>query len=193
VHTVWAPIPGCVKDYIATPKPNGYQSLHTTVRWQPRFLHPAGCRLVKGGCVPGRTCMGFVQLLLAETLSYCCCRHKLPSPQVLPLGAADNLFPLEVHIRTGEMHRLAQYGIACERWVRAVHPPAGLQSMLRNVSSTASCCQPLAVRQHHLHHLHCPSPADAVGAGGEVPVQRQRRGGTGAAAEIAYRVRVGSH
>jgi hypothetical protein len=37
--------------------------------------------------------------------------------QVLPLGAADNLFPLEVHIRTGEMHRLAQYGIACERWV----------------------------------------------------------------------------
>jgi hypothetical protein len=38
--------------------------------------------------------------------------------QVLPLGAADSLFPLEVHIRTGEMHRLAQYGIACERWVR---------------------------------------------------------------------------
>ncbi len=44
----------------------------------------------------------------------------LIAPQVLPLGAADNLFPLEVHIRTGEMHRLAQYGIACERWVRIV-------------------------------------------------------------------------
>jgi hypothetical protein len=42
---------------------------------------------------------------------------KPAAPQVLPLGAADNLFPLEVHIRTGEMHRLAQYGIACERWV----------------------------------------------------------------------------
>lgn len=36
---------------------------------------------------------------------------------MLPLGA-EPLFPLEVHIRTGAMHRLAQYGIACENWVR---------------------------------------------------------------------------
>ena len=57
---MWAPIPGAVKDYIATPKTNGYQSLHTTV---------------------------------------------------LPLGA-QKLFPLEVQIRTSEMHRLAEYGIA---------------------------------------------------------------------------------
>ncbi len=46
IHSIWTPIQDRFKDYISTPKQNGYQSLHTTVFGEKGTL--LRCRFVHG-------------------------------------------------------------------------------------------------------------------------------------------------
>jgi hypothetical protein len=81
VHALWPPVPGRMKDYIATPKLNGYRALHTVVL-------PIGSDQQGGG--PER--QGPIE---------------------------TEVFPLELQIRTVDMHRMAESGIAADGEVKA--------------------------------------------------------------------------
>jgi GTP pyrophosphokinase len=86
VHRLWKPIDGRFKDYIAMPKSNNYQSLHTTV-----FVSDSRQETLPDmdGIIPGK-----------------------PFPWS-PLAEKYNMGqPLEIQIRTFEMHRVAEYGVA---------------------------------------------------------------------------------
>src|SRR4029078_9938613 len=56
IHQTWAPVPGRIKDFIAMPRPNGYQSLHTSVisehgtPFEVQIRTMAMHRMAGGGC-----------------------------------------------------------------------------------------------------------------------------------------------
>ena len=118
VHSEWKPVPGRFKDYIAMPKPNMYQSLHTTVigpegrRIEIQVRTPEMNRIAEEGIAAhwrykeGKTSAASFDLQwvkdLVETQQY------LKNPDEFIQSVKGELFPEEVFVFTprGDLVRL---------------------------------------------------------------------------------------
>jgi GTP pyrophosphokinase len=106
VHRLWKPIDGRFKDYIAMPKSNGYQSLHTTV-----ISAPTGAAAPTGaGASTGAGAFGKAGAAEGTGVP-----NQLPAAGIEEdsgqRGGAEGRL-LEIQIRTREMHHVAENGIA---------------------------------------------------------------------------------
>jgi hypothetical protein len=120
VHARWAPVPGSMKDYIATPKPNNYQSLHTSV--VPTGLAFAGSEYADysdavsaaygNGNGNGSSANGSNGSRNGAAGGGNGGGDEGGRPRVRGPG----VFPIEIQIRTEAMDRLARYGIAVDSW-----------------------------------------------------------------------------
>jgi len=135
VHSTWKPVPGRFKDYIAMPKPNMYQSLHTTLigpegqRIEIQIRTPemhrvaeegiaAHWRYKEGGAGPAFDLQWVKELV--ETQQY------LKNPDEFIQSVKGELYPEEVFVFTpkGDLLRLP-YGATPVDFAYAVHTDVG--------------------------------------------------------------------
>jgi guanosine-3',5'-bis(diphosphate) 3'-pyrophosphohydrolase len=135
IHSTWRPVPGRFKDYIAMPKPNMYQSLHTTLigpegqRIEIQIRTPdmnrvaeegiaAHWRYKEGGAAPAFDLQWVKELV--ETQQY------LKNPDEFIQSVKGELYPEEVFVFTpkGDLVRLA-FGSTPVDFAYAVHTDVG--------------------------------------------------------------------
>ena len=132
--------------------------------------------------VTPETCPALVPKPLLLAVTHASCGHRwLQSlhTTVLPLGTTEQLYPLEVHIRTDEMHRLAEYGIAVDHWAAAISgPPASLWS------GAASAANGAAAWRESLPAMATSAGSNGNGNGASVQFEPQHRDNGAAAAPV---------
>ncbi len=144
VHSTWRPIPGRFKDFIAMPKPNMYQSLHTTLigpggqRIEIQIRTPdmnrvaeegiaAHWRYKEGGAAPAFDLQWVKELV--ETQQY------LKNPDEFIQSVKGELYPEEVFVFTpkGDLVRLS-FGATTVDFAYAVHTDVGHRTISARVN-----------------------------------------------------------